>query len=201
MQVSSAQWSLAALLFVCLASFGWAMRGFFIHPAGTTLGMRITGVCGTVFAILHFAAILLAKNLPDARAAVAALLYAAALALFWWAISANRNKPLSAVFSPDLPVHIVNHGPYRYIRHPLYCSYLMTWIAGCIGTLAWWLVPTVIVMVIIYIRAARQEEEKFSRTSLAPVYRDYRSRTGLLTPKFLFLQKKTFPAGRSRLVL
>jgi protein-S-isoprenylcysteine O-methyltransferase Ste14 len=40
----------------------------------------------------------------------------------------------------------------------------------------------VAVMLGIYLRAARQEEEKFLRSPLADEYRRYRSSTGLLFP-------------------
>ncbi|MGH9667725.1 MAG: hypothetical protein ACRD9L_25185, partial [Bryobacteraceae bacterium] len=107
------QWILAALLLACLASFAWAMRAFFVQPAGATKGMRITVACGTISVILHISAIALAQRVPFERAAAASALYAAALTLFWWAVSTNRRKALSAIFSPDLPVHIVIEGPYR----------------------------------------------------------------------------------------
>lgn len=185
---------LMSLLLACLVSFGWAMRSFFLRPAGETKGMRLTGTSGVVCALLHIAAIVMTGPIPAARATAAAALYSAALGLFWWAISVNRAQPLSAIFSPDLPEHIMNRGPYRYIRHPLYCSYLLTWMAGTVGTWLWWLIPTVLFMAAIYIQAARAEEAKFLRSSLAQPYREYRARTGLFIP----LPWKLFAAGRSR---
>jgi protein-S-isoprenylcysteine O-methyltransferase Ste14 len=194
MSIQLAQWILLILLFSCLASFVWAIRAFFVQPAGTTPAMRITGASGTVSAVLHACAIVFSRGIPIERAALASVLYAAALALFWWAVSANRKKPLSAIFSPDLPIHMVSYGPYRYVRHPLYTAYIMTWTAGLIATFAWWLIPTVVLMAAIYIRAARVEEAKFLRSELAKPYDEYRSRTGRFTPA----PWKTFSKGHSR---
>jgi len=181
-------WSpiLAGLLLVCLISFGWAMRNFFAQPAGSNSGMKLIRVCGLGFAALHFAAILLTP-ITLSRALAAASCYLGALGLFWWAIRANSPRPLSAAFSPDSPEHLVEQGPYRLIRHPFYCSYLLTWTAGIVATGRLWLAPTVVVMLVIYLRAAMEEEEKFRLTSLANQYDDYKARTGLFLPNPLKL--------------
>jgi protein-S-isoprenylcysteine O-methyltransferase Ste14 len=177
-------WSVlcAVLLVACLASFRWGMLKFFSQPAGLTTGMKVISVCGAVFAILHLAAILLAPAIPANRGATGGFLYVLALGLFWWAIRANSPRPLSAAFSPDSPQHLVERGPYRWMRHPFYCSYLLTWLAGVIASGMIWLIPTVVVMLAIYVRAARMEEEKFTHSPLASKYERYRAHTGLLLP-------------------
>jgi protein-S-isoprenylcysteine O-methyltransferase Ste14 len=171
-----------ALFLACLASFIWGMRSFFVQPAGTTAGMRLTGICGSISALVQLAVLLQPGSVTGGRGLAAAILYSLALALFWWAIAANRRKPLSAVFSPDAPAHLVQEGPYRYLRHPFYCSYLVTWIAGVVATGQLWLLATVAVMLAIYIRAAKMEEQKFSASDLAVRYESYRARTGLFLP-------------------
>jgi protein-S-isoprenylcysteine O-methyltransferase Ste14 len=182
MPVSAWQATLALLLFACLASFAWGMRKFFVQPSGSTPGMRVISACGVLFASLHFFAILVTSSITPERGLVAVLLYAWSLGLFWWAIKTNVAARLSAAFSPDLPVHLVEDGPYRFIRHPVYFSYVLAWLSGTIATARWWLLPTVAVMIIIYWKAASIEEEKFSRSSLAAEYQSYRARTSWLVP-------------------
>src|ERR1700688_3872483 len=121
MSVSVDQRLLAASLAVCLASFTWGMRQFFTQPTGASRGMKVVRHVGTGTAILQFLAILHTPGAPANRAAVGALLYGCSLGLFWWAVHINAPKPLSAVFSRDLPVHLVTQGPYRLVRHPFYC--------------------------------------------------------------------------------
>ena len=159
MALSGWQWLSAILLLSCLASFAWGMRRFFVQPSGSTAGMKIISGCGTLFAGLHFVAIFLTNSITAERALVGALLYLWSLGLFWWAIQTNSTARLSAAFSPDVPVHLVEDGPYRFIRHPFYCSYVMAWSAGTIATARWWLLGTVVVMAIIYWKAARIEEK------------------------------------------
>lgn len=173
---------LAILLGACLASFGWGMRSFFVQPSGYTSGMKVITACGYVFAALHLGAILLARDVSRERFWLAGFIYAAGLTLYWWAIAANRERRLSAAFSDDLPTHLIENGPYRLVRHPFYCSYLLVWTAGVIGSGRLWLLATVAVMLGIYLRAARAEERKFARCALANEYEAFRSRTGLLIP-------------------
>ncbi len=182
MAVSAWQAILALSLFSCLASFAWGMQKFFVRPSGRTAGMNVITACGWAFAALHFVAIFWPNSIAQERAFIATLLYLSSLGLFWWAIRTNSTARLSAVFSPDVPVHLVEDGPYRFIRHPFYCAYVLAWSAGLIGTARWWLLPTVVVMVIIYWQAAKAEEAKFSRSSLAEEYQRYRERTAWLVP-------------------
>jgi protein-S-isoprenylcysteine O-methyltransferase Ste14 len=171
-----------SLLVACLASFAWSMRKFFARPAGDTAGMRVIKICGAVFAVLHLGAIAVTPRMTTGQGLAAALLYLSALGLFWWAIGTNSPRPLSAAFSPDAPQYLVERGPYRVIRHPFYCSYLLAWTAGIAATGRLWLLPSLAVMLIIYLRAARQEEQKFRSSPLAGPYQQYRSRTGLFLP-------------------
>ena len=183
----------ASLLVVCLASFAWGVRNFFSRPAGDTVGMRVIKICAAVSALLHLGAIALTPQMTTEQGLAAALLYLSALGLFWWAIRTNSPRPLSAAFSPDAPQYLVEQGPYRLIRHPFYCSYLLTWTAGMVATARLWLLPSLAVMLIIYVRAAREEEQKFKSSPLAGSYQQYRSRTGLFLPNPVKLLMK---AGR-----
>jgi len=165
-----------------MASFGWGARAFFVRSAGSPLAARVIVACYVVFALLHYRAILLAHNLTPVTTACASGMYLGALGLFWWAVRTNRNRPLSAAFSPDAPQFLIREGPYRYVRHPFYSAYLVAWTAGVAATRNLWLTPTVAVMLMIYLRAIAIEERKFSRSHLAAAYADYRRCTGCLVP-------------------
>ena len=182
-----------SLLLACLASFGWGMREFFSRPAGTTAGMKAIKICGVIFAALHLGALVWTPKLTTGQLLTAAGLYLCALALFWWAIRTNLARRLSASFSSDTPQHLVERGPYRWMRHPFYCSYLLAWTAGMVATAQVWLLPSVAVMLVIYLRAAREEEQRFIGSPLAGSYRRYQSRTGqfLPNPVKLFMTRRS----------
>jgi protein-S-isoprenylcysteine O-methyltransferase Ste14 len=172
----------AVLLLLCLGSFFWGMLRFFSRPAGVSRGAKAIGLCGFAFGFLHLGAIVASPGVGATQALSAAAFYLTALWLFWWAIQANSPRPLSAVLSPDIPEHLMQDGPYRFIRHPFYCSYILTWTAGVVATQQLWLLSTVAVMFGIYLYAAKKEEEKFERSSLGPSYQQYQARTGRFFP-------------------
>jgi protein-S-isoprenylcysteine O-methyltransferase Ste14 len=81
----------------------------------------------------------------------------------------------------------MRRGPYGLVRHPFYCSYLLAWVAGVFASRQWWLAITPAIMLAIYWRAARWEENKFSNTPLAGQYAAYRAAVGMLMPNPLKL--------------
>jgi protein-S-isoprenylcysteine O-methyltransferase Ste14 len=174
--------TLAVLLVACSLSFTWGMRSFFVRPARMTTGMRTTAITGSIFAALHLAAILLVPHLSIERFSSGTALYSLSLLLFWRAVAANRAKPLAACFSTDRQSHITRSGPYRVVRHPFYCSYLLAWMAGWLATGSIWLGPTVVAMFAIYLLAALREEARFAQSALAGEYAKYRLRTGMFFP-------------------
>ena len=174
-QILALAWLVGSLL-----CFGWAARSFFVKHQGSTAGVKLILIAYAICAMLQIAATVRARDITPIRIAAASVVYFAALLLFWWAIRANRNRRLSAAFSPDLPEHLIQAGPYRYVRHPFYSSYLLAWSAGVIASGQLWVWITVAVMVAIYVGATVHEERKFLSSSLAEAYTAYRGRTGRL---------------------
>ncbi len=179
----------AGLLLASLGSHGWAMRKFFTKPTGDESGMKLIRLCGTISAVLHAVAVLVTRNVAPLQGASGAVLYVTGLLLFFSALRAHGRRPLSAAFSADRPSHLVDWGPYRYIRHPFYTAYLLTWIAGVAATGRLWLIPSVGVMAWIYVRAANMEEKKFAFSPLSVEYQRYVRDTGMFLPKLHCLLK------------
>jgi len=110
-------------------------------------------------------------------------LMAASYLLFWWAIRASRAATLLLAFDPGNPLSFVSSGPYRYVRHPFYVSYTIFWGGWAIAVWSVWAVLPFLVMLGVYVSAARDEERKFSLTGMAADYADYRRRTGFFFPR------------------
>ena len=99
-------------------------------------------------------------------ALVAALaIFVASLALFLWAAKTSRSKRLRLAFDPESPRSVVRTGPYRYIRHPFYASYILFWL-GCF-------VATLHPLMLLFLVA-------FSAINVTAAYREERSRHVLL---------------------
>jgi protein-S-isoprenylcysteine O-methyltransferase Ste14 len=114
--------------------------------------------------------------------AAAATLYLASGWLFLCARRACGAHRLSSIHQQDQPVHIVASGPFGRIRHPFYSSYLLFWLAGFVAGSGASTAAVVLVMALIYLRAARAEEAKFAASRLCQAYRDYARQTGLFVP-------------------
>ncbi|WP_117192974.1 methyltransferase family protein [Rhizobium terrae] len=107
----------------------------------------------------------------------------AAAILFWWAIWASRQARLRFAFDPALPHGIVSAGPYRYLRHPFYSSYLLFWSGWALASWSIWSALPVIFFATAYVMAARKEERNFEASPLANEYRQYKRRTGFFMPR------------------
>lgn len=107
----------------------------------------------------------------------------ASMVLFWWAIIASRKAQLRFAFDPENPHGLVTDGPYRYLRHPFYTSYVIFWVGWAIATASWEAAIPVVILVILYVKAALMEEEKFANSPLAVDYAAYRERTGFFWPR------------------
>lgn len=175
------------VLALCIATFGsfvWAIRCFFRAEGGMLPGMKLISVAGSLFMAIHLVVLAwpaLHRGAPVAQVS-AAVVYVAALTIFWASVRVNRARPLTLAFSTDHPEHMVREGPYRFIRHPFYASYLLAWLAGAIGSLQPWLLLTVAFMGCIYYRSARHEESKFLASPFAAQYRQYQNAAGMFWP-------------------
>ncbi len=167
----------------CFASYAWGLKRFFWIPDGAQgRDSRIIERATAVSILVHSVALIWFFDVQPWRYGVAMLLYAVSLAMFWWCVRINRAQPLSLAFSNDRPGHIVTRGPYAWVRHPFYLSYLLCWIAGVLATGQWALLLTVAVMGWIYWSAAVREEAKFAASPLADEYRRYARRAGRFLP-------------------
>lgn len=106
-----------------------------------------------------------------------------AIIIFFCAVAANRKKKLTAVHSSDLPSHLTRSGPYRYVRHPFYLAYILTFFSSALASEH--AVPTLCAAVAFanYLYAAYSEEAKFAKSALAGEYRAYQASTGMFLPR------------------
>jgi protein-S-isoprenylcysteine O-methyltransferase Ste14 len=164
-----------------IAQYSWSLKAHFNSPKMPTGTVVISVVVLTTAAI--YVALLWIENQPWLATLVGLVLEGLALWLFWAAIKASRAARLKMAFDVQNPHGLVTTGPYRYLRHPFYTSYLIFWIGWAIATWSLWSVLPLAVIVVIYVTAALGEERKFSRTAMAADYADYRQRTGFFWPK------------------
>jgi protein-S-isoprenylcysteine O-methyltransferase Ste14 len=167
--------------FACFAVFSWGVKGHFRSTGAMPRGMMVLSALSLI-GFLWYAARLITHT-PAATWPAAMLLFAAALAMFFWAVRATAKTPPTLAFDDDRQSFLLHHGPYRHVRHPFYASYLLFWIGTALATpgLAAWLAP--LIMAIAYTHAATREEQKFARSELASAYAAYRASAGMFLPR------------------
>ena len=168
--------SLTTFAIVTGVSLGHFARKDGIIPTGSIIIMLAAVASVAVFAWCAWTAPLwLLPPLP---------LYAASLALFIWTVRATRQRQFLLAFTNAVPSALTIDGPYKFVRHPFYVSYLIYHFANAVGTASW--LPWVMfaAMTTIYTVAARGEEAFLAQGSYAKEYGAYRRRTGMFVPKF-----------------
>ena len=176
------------------AGFTWARFAVFRIDGATPPGVRLIEI-GAAASIAVGAALVAGRG--EAHAVldiVSAVLAAMSAALFAWGLRSIRRQQFSAAFSSDLPVLLVSHGPYRFIRHPFYLAYLLAHAVPLAASRSAWALPGLLLMSGIYLRAALLEERKFLASPLAEAWRQHQQRTGRFLPRWQTL--RTWGAAR-----
>lgn len=147
-------------------------------PAGANL------VAVAVLMTLGVCLLLLWTNdAPPAAQLTGLALGAISLWLFYRTVAASRDGALHFAFDVEHPVSLITGGPYRYVRHPFYTSYLIFWAGLALSTWSVWALPVLVLIAAMYMIAARDEERKFANSPMAADYAAYRAGTGMFWPK------------------
>lgn len=171
-----------AISLITLGAYTWSVRGHFASE-GMPKGAGIIAAFVAVNAIMACVLILFWSQ-PSLPQIVGVLMQLAAGVVFVAAILASREAKLKFVFDPIHPHGLVKTGPYKYVRHPFYVSYILFWTGWAIAIWSLVVIPSVVIFWVLYYRAARVEERNFAGTSMAQEYADYSKTTGFFWPKF-----------------
>ena len=112
---------------------------------------------------------------------LAVSLFAAGLALRWWAI-----VTLGRFFTVDVVVEkdheLVQRGPFRWVRHPSYTGVLVAFIGWAVTLGNWVAMAVVLVPIFVALRRRMNVEEDALTRALGDRYREYIRRTKRLVP-------------------
>jgi protein-S-isoprenylcysteine O-methyltransferase Ste14 len=109
--------------------------------------------------------------MPTLVRAIGTVAAVAAVGVIYWCASANHFLSARSRIQSERGHIVVQHGPYRFVRHPLYASRIVL-ITGTALTLGSWiaLVPAAMNAVLLVIRTSL--EDRMLTTEL-PGYREY----------------------------
>lgn len=168
---------------LCFGSFFWGALFLFKRPKPRPPLMVVVSACIALTILSQIAAILGYYLHDPIRLVTASVLYVISFVLFWCAVVAVRGNDMSYAFAPGPPRGFVQNGPFAWIRHPFYTSYLTAWLAGWVATGQWWLLAPAAVTGWLLLRAAQTEEAAFLASPFAVEYRLYQRSTGRFLPR------------------
>ena len=165
----------------CYVTMGAVVRSHF-SSATVPREVRLTIIL-SYLGIMAFVYLMLRDRHALTPLTAALTIFLVSLALFLWAVRATRSERLRLAFDPEQPRFLTRAGPYKYIRHPFYASYILFWLACTIATLHALVLIFLIAFSAVNLMAAYREEDAFERSPLFAEYRSYRKTAGLLWPR------------------
>lgn len=174
-------------LFVLAACFFAAMIGvsaffFVVQNSAAKIAKRAIGVLATTSAAAVLWMLWTEPSHNWISLLVSGSLFLYALVVFVSALKASAQSPLDFAFSSRQSDSLLSAGPYRWIRHPFYSSYVASWAAAAIGAPSLITIGVACVMIPIYFVAASREEHAFLSSDLRQEYLSYQQRTSMFVP-------------------
>jgi protein-S-isoprenylcysteine O-methyltransferase Ste14 len=115
--------------------------------------------------------------------AAGAFIALASIVLYESARRVIKGRGLSLALSDEVAQSVCIEGPYRLVRHPVYSSYLLAFLAMLVAF------PNIVsatlfgINLVFFIYAAVAEEQVLSSSPLASAYSAYKNSAGMFLPR------------------
>ena len=166
---------------------------YFLGAGARTFTSSGTDDAGALWAQISFAftgalttiwlGLVVPVRLYNGIAAIAILV--CSLALYEWARHVIWGRSFYIAWSGDVPEALCERGPYAYIRHPIYASYVLAFLAMLVA------MPTLITLAVfvfnagLFTHAALSDERSLASGAFAADYALYKRRTGMFLPRIV----------------
>jgi protein-S-isoprenylcysteine O-methyltransferase Ste14 len=106
----------------------------------------------------------------------------ASILLFFWVLrSLGRNFSTSLTIKKDQT--LVTDGPYRWVRHPMYTTFVLLWVAFMLLSANWFIGLTGLLAYALTMTVRTPKEERMMIEAFGDDYRAYMKRTGRYLPR------------------
>jgi protein-S-isoprenylcysteine O-methyltransferase Ste14 len=149
-----------------------------LRDNGATLG-QISFLSGMVCVL--FMGLFYGLRVP--LAVCGAFLALSSLMLYEWTRRTVIDRNFYIGLSGEVPGVVCDTGPYRYVRHPFYLSYMVAFVAVAVAF------PSPIVAVVcvlnigLFVYMAFDDERVLLASAMAADYNHYKMRVGMLLPR------------------
>ena len=112
-----------------------------------------------------------------------AILLLLSLMLYEWSRRVISGNGLWIAWSDEVPDRVIEEGPYAYIRHPIYASYLLAFLATWVALAKTQALVLFLFNVVLFTHAAITDERNLAQSPLAAKYEAYKRRAGRFFPR------------------
>jgi protein-S-isoprenylcysteine O-methyltransferase Ste14 len=123
-----------------------------------------------------------ALPLPDATRLVALVTGLACVPLLWWVFSSIGSN-ISETVLTKANHQLVTHGPYHWIRHPLYTFALLAFLSASVVAANWFMALVTLIGAILIVAVVIPREEAGLIDKFGTDYVAYCDHTGALMPR------------------
>jgi protein-S-isoprenylcysteine O-methyltransferase Ste14 len=112
-----------------------------------------------------------------------AVLAFGSLSLYEWARRTVIDRNFFIGLSGEVPSAVCDSGPYRYVRHPFYLSYMLAFVAVAVGFPSLVVSAVCLVNIGLFGYMAIDDEKVLIASAIGADYKSYGARTGMFMPK------------------
>jgi protein-S-isoprenylcysteine O-methyltransferase Ste14 len=118
-----------------------------------------------------------------AHGAAGAVIALASIVLYESARRVITGRGFSLALSNEVPQSVCVAGPYRFVRHPVYSSYLLAFLAMLVAFPNAVSAAVFVINLVFIIYAAAAEERVLASSPLASGYSAYKNSAGMFLPR------------------
>jgi protein-S-isoprenylcysteine O-methyltransferase Ste14 len=106
-----------------------------------------------------------------------------AVMLYEWTRRTVIDRNFYVGLAGEVPPTVCDSGPYRYVRHPFYLSYMLAFVAVAVAFPSWVVSGVCLLNIALFVYMAFDDERVLLRSVLAKDYQAYRARVGMFVPR------------------
>jgi protein-S-isoprenylcysteine O-methyltransferase Ste14 len=116
-------------------------------------------------------------------AACGAILAVAAVMLYEWTRRTVVDRNFYIGLAGEVPPAVCDAGPYRYVRHPFYLSYMVAFVAVAVAFPSFIVTGVCVLNIGLFVYMALDDERVLLGSAIAADYRAYRERVAMFLPR------------------
>jgi protein-S-isoprenylcysteine O-methyltransferase Ste14 len=112
-----------------------------------------------------------------------AILAVAAVMLYEWTRRTVVDRNFYVGLAGEVPPAVCDAGPYHFVRHPFYLSYMVAFVAVAVAFPSLIVAGVCLANIGLFVHMALDDERVLSSSSLGADYTSYKSRVGMFLPR------------------